>query len=391
MAGRVFLVFAIAAAAAIARPSAGSAAVNTTKGCITQFDQAADYFPDKVSIDDAANFTVEYRKSYKIVSIKQASAGGPPERYLLIQCGTPPPVNETAVDRITVPITSFYSASTTHLAALQDLGRLDVLTGVSRLRDLTGDAILQRAASGQVREFAAASVIDSELVVSRRPSVLMTGGAASASLATIRAAGVPVIANTEWLEPTALARAEWIKLIAVLLNEERSATTLYDTMKAQYRSLRARATAASPQPLVMTGRSTNGRFVIAGGRSYVAALIADAGGRYVWSDNPSAGAPAVDLEAQIQRAANADFWINGGGWRSRAEMLQDEPRYVAFKAYRDGQIWVYEKRQQSSGLNDYWTRSVSRPDLVLADLVKIFHPSLLEPHALEWYMRVPAR
>ena len=113
-------------------------------------------------------------------------------------------------------------------------------------------------------------------------------------------------------------------------------------MKARYRSLRARATAASPQPLVMTGRSTRGRFVIAGGRSYVAALIADAGGRYAWADNTSAGAPAVDLEAQIQRAADADIWINGGGWRSRAEMLKDEPRYAAFKAYRNGQVWVYE-------------------------------------------------
>lgn len=393
MTGRVLFGFgfAIVVAVAIARPFAGAAAVNTTKGCVTQFDPATDYFPDKVSIDDAAHFTVEYRKSYKIVSIKEAYAGGPAERYMLIQCGTPPPVNETAAERITVPIRSLYSASPTHLAPLADLGRLDVLTGVSRLRDLTGDAILQRAASGQVREFSAASVIDSELVVAGRPSVLMTGGSASAPFAAIRSAGVPVVANTEWLEQTALARAEWIKLIAVLLNEERKAATFYDTMKARYQSLRARAAAASPQPLVMTGRSTNGRFVIAGGRSYVAALIADAGGRYVWSANTSAGAPAVDLEAQIQRAANADFWINGGGWRSRAEMLQDEPRYVAFKAYREGQVWVYEKRQQASGLNDYWTRSVSRPDLVLADLVKIFHPSLLEPHVLEWYMQVPAR
>ena len=391
MTGRVLLVFAIATTAAIASPSAGSAAVNATKGCVAQFDPATDYFPDKISIDDAANFTVEYRKSYKVVSIKEAYAGEPPERYLLIQCGTPPPANETAADRIMVPISSLYSASATHLAPLADLGRLDVLTGVRRLRDLTGDAILQRAASGQVREFSAASVIDSERVVSGRPSVLMTGGSASGPLAAIRSAGVPVVANTEWLEQTALARAEWIKLIAVLLNEERKAAALYDTMKARYQSLRARATAASPQPLVMTGRSTNGRFVIAGGRSYVAALIADAGGRYVWSDNTSDGAPAVDLEAQIQRAANADFWINGGGWRSRADMLQDEPRYVAFKAYRNGQVWVYEKRQQSSGLNDYWTRSVSRPDLVLADLVKILHPSLLEPHLLEWYMQVPSR
>ena len=32
-----------------------------------------------------------------------------------------------------------------------------------------------------------------------------------------------------------------------------------------------------------------------------------------------------------------------------------------------------------------------RPDLVLADLVKIFHPTLTPDHAFEWYMPVPAR
>ena len=163
----------------------------------------------------------------------------------------------------------------------------------------------------------------------------------------------------------------------------------YDSMKARYRTLSARARSATPQPLVMTGRSTNGTFVIAGGRSYVAALIADAGGRYVWADNTAVGAPSVDLEAQIQRAANADVWINGGGWANLAQMLRDEPRYAAFKAYRMRQVWVYERRLQPSGLNEYWTRSITHPDVVLADLVKIFHPSLMTNHAFEWYMAVP--
>jgi iron complex transport system substrate-binding protein len=217
----------------------------------------------------------------------------------------------------------------------------------------------------------------------------MAGGNPSAALAVIHSAGIPVVGNIEWRETTALARAEWIKFIALFLNEERKAQTQYDAMKSRYRALSARARSVSPQPIVMTGRSTNGTFVIAGGRSYVAALISDAGGKYVWADNGAVGAPSVDLEAQLQRAANADIWINGGDWRDQADMLQNEPRYAAFKAYRTGQIWVYERRQQASGLNDYWTRSVSHPDLVLADLVRIFHPSLLPNHAFEWYMQVP--
>jgi iron complex transport system substrate-binding protein len=71
--------------------------------------------------------------------------------------------------------------------------------------------------------------------------------------------------------------------------------------------------------------------------------------------------------------------------------LDDEPRYVAFKAYRQGQVWVYERRETPAGANDYWSRSVTRPDLVLADLVKIFHPPLTPDHVFEWYMQVPQR
>ncbi|HMB80232.1 MAG TPA: ABC transporter substrate-binding protein, partial [Vicinamibacterales bacterium] len=199
--------------------------------------------------------------------------------------------------------------------------------------------------------------------------------------------------NTEWLEPIALGRAEWLKYMALYLNEERKAQAVYGAMKARYRALSARATAMpeAERPLVMTGRSTRGVFTIAGGRSYVAALITDAGGRYAWADNTAAAGTPVDLEAQLQRAANADVWINGGGWKSLAGMLDDEPRYAAFKAWRQGRVWVYERGETATTGNDYWSRSVTHPDLVLADLVKIFHPRLAADHAFEWYMPVPAR
>jgi iron complex transport system substrate-binding protein len=385
-----------AALAAGVLAQAGAPRQNRTTGCVERFDPSVDYFPDKVRIEDAANFSVEYHRSYKVVRVKAASAGSTADRYVLVQCGAPAPHlagDLAGAQVVTVPIGSLFSGATTHLSFLVDLGRLDVLTGVSRFVDLAGDAIVARARSGRVREFAPASIVDAELVVSAKPSLFMAGGAPGASLSVIRAAGVPVVANTEWLEPTALARAEWIKYLAVFLNEERAAQRTFGAAKTRYRALSARAQAEpmASRPLVMTGRSTRGAFVIAGGRSYVAALIADAGGRYVWADNTAVGSATVDLEIQVRRAADAAIWINGGGWASRAAMLEDEPRYAELKAWRDGQVWVYERRQTSTGANDYWSRSVSHPDLVLADLVKIFHPALVPDHAFEWYMPVPPR
>jgi cobalamin transport system substrate-binding protein len=371
------------------------AASNVTKGCIDRFDASKDYFPDKVTIEDATKFDVIYHRSYKVVSVRAATASQA-ERYVLVQCGAPPPTLEgdlVGAQVATVPISSLYSASPTHLALLVDLRRLDVLTGVSQMKFLTGEEILKRAASGQVREFAPVSTIDAELVVSQRPGVLMTGGATSAALTVIRSAGIPVVANHEWLEPTALARAEWLKYMALFLNEERAAQQLYSEMKGRYNGLsgQAKAVPEDRRPTVMTGRGTRGDFVIAGGRSYVAALIKDAGGQYVWAENTAEGSATIDLEAQIRRAGSADIWINGGGWPTLAAMVKDEPRYAEFKAYRMGQVWVYERQLTPTGANDYWSRAVSHPDLVLADLVKIFHPNLLPRHEFQWYVHVPAR
>lgn len=363
--------------------------------CVERYDPGVDYFPEKATVEDAVNFSVSYHRSYKVVTVR-SSAAAPPERYVLVQCGTPAPPRDGELARaqvVTVPIRSLYSASTTHLPLLVDLERLDVLAGVATKKHLIGDAIVAHAAGSSVREFAPASTIDTELVLSQRPSLLMTGGSSSAELSVIRRGGVPVVANHEWLEPTALARGEWLKYMALFLNEERAASEQYRAVKTRYRDLSARAMAVPDdrKPRVMTGRASRGEFVVAGGRSYVAALIRDAGGRYLWSDDTSTSSITVDIEAQLRRSGQADIWINGGGWDNREAMLRDEPRYRLFKAFQSGEVWVYERAVNAAGANDYWSRAVSHPDLILADLVKIFHPSLASGHEFQWYLRVPAR
>jgi iron complex transport system substrate-binding protein len=389
------IIVASAFVVAIATTMRAAPAQNSMHGCVDHFDAAVDYFPDKVAIEDATNFTVDYRKSYKVITVKVPYPGGVAERYVLPQCGTPTPAltgSLAGAQVIPVPIASLFSASTTHIPLLVDLKRVDVLTGVSQLAYIEEPEVLTRIRAGRVVEFSGAGQnIDVERIVAARPAVFMSSGAMSPSFAVIQGAGIPIVSNSEWLEPTGLARAEWIKFMAVLLNEERQAQTVYGAMKHRYADTTRRATSSpsSTWPAIMTGRSTRGVFVIAGGRSYVAQFIKDAGGRYVWAENTAIGSPSVDLETQVRRAANADIWINGGGWKDRAAMLQDEPRYAEFKAFRTGQVWVYERRERPNGANDYWTRSVSRPDLVLLDLVKIFHPTLATDRDFEWYMKVP--
>src|SRR5262245_17348748 len=145
----------------------GSTAGNVRKGCAQRFDEAVDYFPDKVSIEDAGNFAVEYHKSYKIVTVRETFLGGPPERYVLLQCGAPRPRLDAALSTaqvVSVPIASLFAASTTHVPPLVALDRLDVLTGVSKVDSIVSPPVVDRIKSGDVAEFAPLGVIDEERV-----------------------------------------------------------------------------------------------------------------------------------------------------------------------------------------------------------------------------------
>ena len=368
---------------------------STGKGCIETFDTSRDYFPEKARFEFAENVSAEYFKSYKIVSVKRLAEKGATERYVLLQCGAPQPnlpADLAGAPVIPVPITSMFSDSATHMPLLVELGHVDVLTGINEARYVTTEPVLERIRQGLAVEYAPNYVINVERVIAKKPSIMMVGGGYSEDYKTIRKAGVPVVVNTEWEEPTALGRAEWLKYMALFLNEEGKAQRSFAGIRDRYAALRERTSRIPKQqrPRVMTGVASRGMFEVSGGASYVSGLIADAGGEYVWSDNASRGVMTVDLEAQIARASSADFWINGGQWKSLKAMLMEESRYREFKPVREGRVWLYNKVVTATGAYDYWSRGVTRPDLILEDLIRIFHPDLAPQHEFVWYKQVPA-
>jgi iron complex transport system substrate-binding protein len=72
------LVVGATAAGRTAEPSGFAA--NVSSGCVETFDAAADYFPDKATVEDAIHFSVTYHRSYEVVSVRDASRGASPER-----------------------------------------------------------------------------------------------------------------------------------------------------------------------------------------------------------------------------------------------------------------------------------------------------------------------
>ena len=50
---------------------------NLIDGCVRDYAADLDYFPDKAEIVDAVNFSVEYFRHYKVVTVADAFDGAP--------------------------------------------------------------------------------------------------------------------------------------------------------------------------------------------------------------------------------------------------------------------------------------------------------------------------
>jgi len=378
------------AAASTPASELNAAAGLDANGCITTFDPAADYYPVKSQIDYATNFTVEYDKSYQVLTVLQPTQGGSPQSSVLVKCGAPTPEltgDLAGATVVTTPVTSLYSGSTTHLPNLVALDRLDVLTGVASKSLISEKEVLDRVAEPGVVEYAAAGSVDAEAVVAGKPDVVITAGTDDPAYAVISAAGVPVLADAEWLENDPLGRAEWIKYFAALTGTEAQAAEQFDAVEQSYTALADKVASADPVQVV-PGQPYQGTWYVPGGQSFNSRLIADAGGTTAWADDPSTGSVSTDLESVLAKAGKAPAWLASTTWTSKAEALAEEPRFSEFAAFQSGNVWNAAKDVTAEGGNNYYELGTARPDLVLGDLVAILHPDLMPGHDFAFYLQL---
>lgn len=359
-------------------------------GCITDFDPTADYFPDKSTLSEATNFAIEYRGNYQILTVKRPYLGGKPVSYVLVRCGAPAPelTGELArAQRITVPVASLYSGSTTHLAMITELDQAGVVTGVANPAAVADPQIRNRIDTGETVGYASGGQINIESVLSAGPDVLVTQGMDDPGYPKLREAGLPVVADAEWLEATPLGRAEWIKVFAALTGTERQAGQVYAGIRNQYHALAARAAATKPVE-VLVGTMYSGSWSMPTGASYSGRLVADAGGAYPWLGDTGAESRQLNFESVYTRAGTARLWLVTDDWQTLGDAVARDSRYGELAALRTGQVWSATKSISPGGGNLYWERGTARPDLLLGDLVAIMHPELAAGHAFEFYRQV---
>lgn len=350
-------------------------------GCVTDFEPGTNYFAAKSGVDYAENFSVAYFDHYKVVTVEQPTPGGAKESYVLVQCGTPEPElgpELAKAPRINVPVRSLFSGSTSQSPALVAVGGVDAVTGVARRDFIATPELIEHMQQAKVVEYETSGVVNVEAVVAAAPDVFMAGGGGEPEVQRLTVAGVPVVNFAEWQETSPLGRAEWVKFMGLFFNAEDKANAAFADVVKHYDAALALVADVpeTERPLVLSGQAFNGVFFAAGGQSFMARLIRDAGGRYVFADDTSTGSFQIrDLERLIVAARDAKVWIQASiHYFTLADIEAEDPRLAALPAAQSGQVWIPDALKGPNGGVQFYELGSMRPDMVLMDLISILHP-----------------
>ncbi|NET73853.1 MAG: ABC transporter substrate-binding protein, partial [Sphaerospermopsis sp. SIO1G2] len=340
-------------------------------------------------------FEVKYHNHYKVVTIKNPWKDAEVQfKYVLVQCGTPTPPGFNQDEIITVPVNSVATLSTTHLPHLDKLGLLDKLVGVSNIKQINTSAVIERIKAGKIIQVGNNSNVDIEKLLDLNPDLVTTYGTGNSqtdSYSKLTEVGLKVGINAEYMEGSPLGRSEWLKFTALFFNQEEKAEEIFAEIANKYTEMAAKASSITIEnrPSVFVNFNFKGTWFMPGGRSYVAKYLNDAGANYLWSDNESQGSLPLSFEVVLERAAEADYWLNSRQiWQSLKDVVAEDSRYGDFQAVKTGKIYSNSARVNAGGGNDYWESGMSNPDIVLADLIKILHPELIPEHELFYYRKL---
>jgi len=304
-------------------------------------------------------------------------------RYYLIDEGQSAPVGVDTNYVFHTPVNSVVCGSTGHASYFSVLGRTDVIKGSAYADRAMDPDVVTAISSGSILDVTGANEIDVEKVIELDPDLVMIYPSMSGVSDELIQAGIKVMYFAEHSELHPLGRAEWVRVIGAILNDEENSKVYFEELSARYEKIRQEVMLSSTIPLVFFGSAWKGVWQAPGGRSASARLLRDAGARYLFEDNESISGIQVDIEVLLDKGNHADFWgmvLTGDPKEFVNEMEDKDPLMMTLDPVKNRNI-LYCDTERS----DYFGRAMLEPDVLLSDLVHILHPGYLQEHELVYF------
>lgn len=305
--------------------------------------------------------------------------------YLLADREKPLPEHLPEGTVVRTPLQKSVIYSSVHCSLWSELDELKGIGGVCGLEYIKLPQIQEGCRNGSIVNVGNSMNPDIECIIDLRPdAILLSPFENSGGYGRVGKLNIPIIECADYMETSALGRAEWMRLYGLLLGKEAQADSLFAGIEKEYLTLTQQVKSQNlKRPTVISEMKNSSAWYIPGGNSTMGRLYQDAGADYVFASLSNSGSVPLAFETVFDRGGNADIWLikyNQPQDKTYSELERDYAPYARFKAFQDRKVYGCNTNHVP-----FYEESPFHPELLLKDLIKIFHPELLPDYDLKYF------
>ncbi|MFI3332689.1 MAG: ABC transporter substrate-binding protein [Rikenellaceae bacterium] len=281
--------------------------------------------------------------------------------------------------------------SSSNVAMFDRIGVVDRVVGVSGLDYISSKRVKERGDNGEVKDVGYDTNLNYELLTMLKPDIVLlysVAGANNSVTSKLDELDIPYVYIGDYAEESPLGKAEWMVAMGEICGMRESATTLFNHSATRYNELCCLVEGVEQRPKCMLNTPYRDVWYMPSSRSYMVQILEDAGAEYIYNGNNSQGTKPISVEEAYKLATNAEIWLNTGATiNSLGDLRSQVPKFMDMPMVKSGMVYNNTARCTAMGGSDFWESGVVHPDVVLKDLIEIFHPELLE-HELYYYKKL---
>lgn len=299
----------------------------------------------------------------------------PPRIYALVNRGAnlPSDLPEGAIT-IHTPLESSVVYSGVYTSLIAELGGIDGVSGMCDVEYVADTVIRARLADGRISDCGASTAPNVERVISLRPGAVMLSPLEGGNeKEKYNGTGLNVIEATDYLEPTPLGRAEWMRFIGRLYGRGEAADSIFGAVESEYNTIKEKRRNAGEKPSVLFDMIYSDSWGVPTAASVTGILISDAGGINPFTSLTKEGGAQLAPEKVVYMAKDADIWLIRHYEPARltlSDMAKMNPIYTQFKAWKEGRVYGANTLE-----SHIFEDGAFHPERVLRDMAAIFSGS----------------
>lgn len=307
--------------------------------------------------------------------------------YILIDKEKSLPADLPEGTLVRTPLSKAIVYSSVHCGLLKQIGALQSIGGICDLPYIKLPEIQEGCRQGSIIDAGNGMNPDIEKIIDLHPdAILLSPFENSGGYGRVEKLNIPIIECADYMETSALGRAEWMRFYGLLFGQPQAADSLFAEVEKNYNDLKAMVAPLSFAPSVISELKNGSAWYVPGGKSTSARIYADAGANYVFADDAHSGSVPLAFETVFDKGQDADYWLikyNQATDKTYRELKQDFAPYAGFRAFKERRIYGCNTHHIPL-YEDY----PFHPDWLLKDLIKIFHPTLLEGYELKYFTKL---